>query len=105
MTPAVPPDRAEGLAKTVRPRPTSGRRPRRPEPKSLAADRRAVARLLADRGPIHGDAAAAALGWTRDRWWAAVAGFGHWFLVTGKGWVVTPAGRSAADPGPGGGAS
>ena len=61
----------------------------------VTADRLAVAQLLASRGPIPGDEAAAALGWTIDRWWAAVGTRVEWFDLTGKGWILTDAGRQA----------
>jgi hypothetical protein len=61
-----------------------------------SADRTKVAQLLATRGPLPGDEAAAALGWTLDRWWQTVGNAGEWFEITAKGWVLTPAGRSVA---------
>lgn len=72
-------------------------RPRRPAPADLAAARRTVAGFLAGRGPVPGWVAAAALGWSLDRWWAAVAGT-RWFDVTGKGWVLTAEGHAALQP-------
>jgi hypothetical protein len=60
-----------------------------------APDRLAVARLLATHGPVPGDEAAAALGWSTARWWDVVGRSGEWFDVTGRGWVLTDAGRAA----------
>jgi hypothetical protein len=60
-----------------------------------APDRLAVARLLASHGPVPGDEAAAALGWSTARWWDVVGRSGEWFDVTGRGWVLTDAGRAA----------
>jgi hypothetical protein len=65
-----------------------------------AADRLAVARLLADRGPLYGGDAADALGWAADRWWAVVGGSDEWFALTGKGWTLTDAGREAVESTP-----
>lgn len=60
-------------------------------------ERLAVARLLAARGPLPGDEAAAALGWTADRWWQVVSRSSDWFELTGKGWALAPAGRAAVE--------
>src|SRR5687768_4990942 len=81
--------------------------PGRPMPSTVAArrtrldpyrvrpgDRLAVARLLAARGPVPGSEAAAALGWSLDRWWAAVGWAADLFDVTGRGWVLTTAGHA-----------
>lgn len=57
-------------------------------------DRLTVTRLLAARGPIPGAEAAAALGWSDDRWWAVVGTASGLFDITGKGWVLTAAGRA-----------
>ena len=76
-------------------------RPRRGAAVAGAADRLAVARLLAARGPTPGDEAAAALGWTADHWWEVVGRACEWFDLTGKGWRLTDAGRRVtADEGP-----
>jgi hypothetical protein len=57
-------------------------------------DRLAVARLLAARGPIPGADATSVLGWSADRWWAVVGVSAGLFDFTGKGWVLTTAGRA-----------
>ena len=59
-----------------------------------------MADLLAARGPLPGEDAAAALGWTLERWWAAVGAANEFFDVTGKGYVLTAAGRRAFGVGP-----
>lgn len=56
-------------------------------------DLAAAVALLAARGPIPGTDAAAALGWTLARWWAAISrGLGLWD-VTARGLVLTAKGR------------
>jgi hypothetical protein len=60
------------------------------------ADRAAVLQLLAARGPVAGADAAGQLGWPRERWWAALWIIRACWDVTGKGLVLTPAGRKAA---------
>jgi len=67
------------------------------DPRGLIAspDRSAVARLLARRGPIYGDAAAGLLKWPLEKWWAAVGSCEEWFEVTGRGYVLTASGRAA----------
>jgi hypothetical protein len=60
-------------------------------------DRLAVAELLADQSPLPGTTAAAALGWTLDRWWRAVERYTGWFGLTGKGWVILPAGLAVVE--------
>jgi len=71
---------------------------RHPYPPRLRVDREAVVRLLG-AGPVlgldAGERAAAMLGWTLDRWWAAVDGC-PWVtcLAWGpSGWRLTEAGR------------
>jgi hypothetical protein len=59
------------------------------------ADMLAVAKLLAERGPVYGDEALKVLGWEADRWWSAVSHRKDWFALTGKGWVLSDAGREA----------
>jgi hypothetical protein len=71
---------------------TIHRTPRHRRPTNIADDRMAVARLLAEHEPLPGNEAAAALGWSLERWWAAAGGY-EWFVVTGKGWVLTPSAR------------
>lgn len=58
-------------------------------------DRKDVAELLNEQGPIPGATAAEALGWTAERWWMVVSRGTEWFELTGKGWVLTTAGQSA----------
>jgi hypothetical protein len=60
-----------------------------------SADRVAVARLLAGRGPMSGEDAARALGWTARRWWDVVGRSKDWFGLTGTGWVLTDEARQA----------
>jgi hypothetical protein len=71
--------------------PFSKRRP------PATADKLAVARLLADRGPIYGDAAVKALGWTTERWWDVVGKCKEWFSLTSTGWILSPDGRRALE--------
>ena len=50
-----------------------------------------IARHLTEHGPTPGDALAAAVGMTVDQFWAVI---NHpWFEVTGKGYVLTEAGK------------
>lgn len=58
-------------------------------------DRRKVAKFLAERGPIWGDAAAAELGMSADKWWKTVGGC-RWFTLARGGWVLTEGGRAEA---------
>jgi hypothetical protein len=99
----VQPGAGSGLARTESGRPVrAGRRkpgPRAQSPRwapDATPDRVAVARLLAGKGPLAGNDSAAALGWSLERWWAAVWQTERWFQVTGKGYVLTPAGRREA---------
>ena len=62
-----------------------------------AGDRRAVAGLLAAKGPLPGDDAAGALGWSAERWWAVVGGTDDWFALTGKGWTLTKEGLAQTE--------
>lgn len=62
----------------------------------LLRDRRAVCRLLAERGPMAGDDIAAALGWTLSRWWKAFETEGSLFKIEGKGIDLTAKGRREA---------
>ena len=68
------------------------RTPRR-TPMRPTADRRLVARTIAARGPLWGDALAAACGLSPARFWRAVCGC-HWFALEGPGWHLTARGRS-----------
>src|SRR5205814_5391180 len=69
---------------------------RPPDDRVKVGDLLAVARLLAAREPIPGAEAAAALGWSADRWWGVVGRASGLFDVTGRGWVLTAAGRALA---------
>lgn len=63
-------------------------------------DKETVLRFLIVHGlPIYGDEASRSLGWTLEKWWAAVTWMekDKWFEVTGKGYVVTGSGKRAAD--------
>ena len=60
-------------------------------------DKLAVARLLAERGPLPGCTAADLLGWTTEHWWTVVGTCNDFFDLTGKGWKLTPAGREAVE--------
>lgn len=62
-------------------------------------DTLAVVRFLIVQGPLSGEDAAEILGWSAERWWNAVSYSGELFDLTGRGWVVTDAGRAAAGPG------
>ena len=66
---------------------------------AAAADRLAVARLLVERGPIYGEDAARALGWTAERWWDAAGRCKAWFRLTRTGWVLSGEGRRDVDSG------
>jgi hypothetical protein len=63
---------------------------------SATPDVAALAKLLSIRGPLTGADAVSILGWTTERWWGVVGSGGVWFDLTGKGWVLTDAGRAVA---------
>lgn len=79
------------------------RRPKgwRPGNKTAVTDydgqRLRIAKYLAGRGPVWGDAAAAELGLTLEQWWKAVEKC-RWFSFDAPGpagWTLTPEGVSA----------
>lgn len=62
---------------------------------SISPARRAMLAVLAAHGPISGEAAAAKLGWTLERWWQQAGNCLAAWDVTGKGLVLTEKGRKA----------
>lgn len=59
-----------------------------------AGHRKRIARSRSNRGPMHGETAAAELGLTLPRWWAAVCC--PWFEIATGGWRLTSRGRAEA---------
>lgn len=61
------------------------------KPAGIDPQRVRIARHLSEHGPTPGDALADALGLSAEQFWAVV---NHpWFDVTGKGYVLTEAGK------------
>jgi len=80
------PDRAATIRRNRRFR-------RKPRPVLVTPDRLLVARVIADRGPLWGDALAEACGLSLVRFWAAVCGC-PWFALEGPGYHLTDRGRA-----------
>lgn len=65
------------------------------EPTARDTGRARIARHLAERGPTPGDELAVAVGLTVEQFWTVI---NHpWFDLTGKGYVLTEAGRAESD--------